>query len=154
MRLTGKQFLGASGHAINLCASAKCVLFLAYYTGGRRGRGQTPNPNFWKTMNKCFFIKGTKVFHDCVLGGHHLLGHICWCLCISVDPDSGSNMCRGWGPLRGAVSAQEALQGSETETRELLGGTEEISISLTRIHWFDLQANQWFFTKRKQKKKI
>ena len=29
------------------------------------------------------------------------------------------------GPLKGVVSAQKALQGSETETRELLGGTEE-----------------------------
>ena len=27
--------------------------------------------------------------------------------------------------MKGAVSAQKALQGSETETRELLGGTEE-----------------------------
>ena len=31
------------------------------------------------------------------------------------------------GPLKDAVSAQKALQGSETETRELLGGTEEES---------------------------
>ena len=31
------------------------------------------------------------------------------------------------GPLKGAVSALKALQGSETETRELLGGTEENS---------------------------
>ena len=29
------------------------------------------------------------------------------------------------GPEKGAVSAQKALRGSETETRELLGGTEE-----------------------------
>ena len=61
----------------------------------------------------------------------------------------------GWGPLKGAVSAQKAFQGSETETRELLGGTgtEENSVSPTRGHWFALQANQWFFLqKRKQKK--
>ena len=47
--------------------------------------------------------------------------------------------------MKGAVSAQKALQGSETETRELLGGTKEKSISLTRGHWFALQT-QWFFT--------
>ena len=35
-------------------------------------------------------------------------------------------------PLKGAMSAQNALQGSETETRELLGGTEEKIISPTR----------------------
>ena len=29
------------------------------------------------------------------------------------------------GPLKGAVLAQRALQGSETETRELLVGTDE-----------------------------
>ena len=33
-------------------------------------------------------------------------------------------------PLKGAVSAQKALQGSETEMRELLGGMQEISVSL------------------------
>ena len=38
------------------------------------------------------------------------------------------------GPLKGAVSAQKALQGSETETRELLGGVEEKSVSLLRGH--------------------
>ena len=42
------------------------------------------------------------------------------------------------GPLKGAVSAQKALQGSETETRELLGGTEENSVSTMRDH----EANQ------------
>ena len=47
---------------------------------------------------------------------------------------------------RGAVSAQKALQGSKTVTRELLGGTEEKSISPTRGHWFALQANEWIFT--------
>ena len=34
------------------------------------------------------------------------------------------------GPLKGVASAQKALQGSETETRELLGGTKENSILL------------------------
>ena len=30
------------------------------------------------------------------------------------------------GPLKGAVSAEKALQGSKTEMRELLGGMEKI----------------------------
>ena len=34
----------------------------------------------------------------------------------------------------GAASAQKALQGLGTETRDLLGGTEENSVSLTRGH--------------------
>ena len=38
------------------------------------------------------------------------------------------------GPFKGAVSAQKALQGSETETRELLGGTEENIVSPMRGH--------------------
>ena len=38
------------------------------------------------------------------------------------------------GPLKGAVSAQKAIQGSETKTRELLGGTEEITVSPTGGH--------------------
>ena len=36
------------------------------------------------------------------------------------------------GLLKGAVSAQKALRGSEAETRELLGGTEENSASPMR----------------------
>ena len=39
-----------------------CIISCVLY--GRRGRGQAPNPNFWKTMNKCFFIKGIEVFCD------------------------------------------------------------------------------------------
>ena len=49
------------------------------------------------------------------------------------------------GPLKGAVSAQKALQWSETETRELLGGTEEKGTTPTRGHLFAHQANQLFF---------
>ena len=37
------------------------------------------------------------------------------------------------GQLKGVVSAQKALHGSETETRELQGGTENKSISLIRV---------------------
>ena len=37
-------------------------------------------------------------------------------------------MPKGWEPSKCAVSAQKALQGSETETKELLRGTEEFSI--------------------------
>ena len=36
------------------------------------------------------------------------------------------------GPLKGVVSAKKALHRSETETRELLVGTEEKSISPTK----------------------
>ena len=42
--------------------------------------------------------------------------------------------------MKGAASAEKALKGSESETRELLGGTEENSVSPI------------FSTKRKQKK--
>ena len=47
---------------------------------------------------------------------------------------SGSNAQGNLGPLKGAVSAQKALQGSETETRELLGGTEANSVFPMRGH--------------------
>ena len=36
------------------------------------------------------------------------------------------------GPEKGALSAQKALRVSETETRELLGGTEENGVSPIR----------------------
>ena len=38
------------------------------------------------------------------------------------------------GPLKGAESALKALQGSKTETKELLGGMEEKISSLLRGH--------------------
>ena len=42
--------------------------------------------------------------------------------------------------LKGAVSAQKAHQGCKTETRELLGGTEEKRTSLNRV--IDLPSKQ------------
>ena len=38
------------------------------------------------------------------------------------------------GPLKGAVSAQKAFEGFDTETRVLMGGTEENNVSLIRGH--------------------
>ena len=61
-------------------------------------------------------------------------------LCSSVNNARGES--------RVLVSAQ-ALQGSEMETRDLLGGMEEISVSPTRGYLFALKANQFFFTRRK-----
>ena len=49
------------------------------------------------------------------------------------------------------MSAQKALRGSETETRELLGGTEEFSVSPTRGDLPSMQIND-FSQKRKQLK--
>ena len=56
-----------------------------------------------------------------------LARHTWWCCCISVVPEATHEASRG--PEKGAMSAQKGLQGSETETRELLGGTEENSVS-------------------------
>ena len=47
--------------------------------------------------------------------------------------------CPHMGPLRGFLSLLGTLQGSETETRELLGGTEE-SLSPTGV--IDLPSRQ------------
>ena len=66
---------------------------------------------------------------DGVLGPPRLARHTLWCPCISVVKHGADR-----GPLKGTVSAQKALQGSETETRELLRGTKEKSISLSRGH--------------------
>ena len=57
---------------------------------------------------------------DAVLGSPCLLQHISMCPCISVLLEAMQEASPG--PLKGAVSAQKALQGHETETRELLGG--------------------------------
>ena len=62
---------------------------------------------------------------DSVLGPLRLARHTCWCPGISVVPEAMLEGSRG--PYKGAVSPQKALQGPET--RELLGETEEKSIS-------------------------
>ena len=54
---------------------------------------------------------------------------------MSVVPEAMHEVSRG--PLKGAVSAQKAFQGSETETRELLGGTEG-----KRINDFSQKGNR------------
>ena len=51
---------------------------------------------------------------------------------ISVVPEATHKASRG--SLKGAVSAKKALRGSESDTMELLGGTEENIVSLTRGH--------------------
>ena len=82
---------------------------------------------------------------DGVLGLPRLARHTCRCPCISVVPEATHEASRG--PEKGAVSAPKALRGSETETRELLGGTQENSVSPKRGHRFALQAINDFFTK-------
>ena len=72
------------------------------------------------------------VDQDVVLGPPHLAQHTLRCPCISIVPEAMHEASRG--PLKDAMSAQKVLQGSETETRELLGGTEEKSVSPTRGH--------------------
>ena len=57
---------------------------------------------------------------------------ICQRPCFSVVPEATHEASRGL--LKGAVSAQKTLQGPEMEMRELLGGTEENSVSPMRGH--------------------
>ena len=58
----------------------------------------------------------------------------CFLDCKESRAPSGVPHKASQGPLKGAVSAQKAPQGSEMEMRELLGGTEEKIISPTRGH--------------------
>ena len=76
---------------------------------------------------------------------------VSWDFCAKLDiPDSdllamtfGKQFPRwGWGSLKGAVSDQKALQGFKTETRELLGGTEENNILLQEV-LIDLPSKQF-----------
>ena len=50
------------------------------------------------------------------------------------------------GPLKGVASAQKALQGSETETRDLLGGTLDNSVSRQGFIGFPSRQINDFFT--------
>ena len=82
-----------------------------------------------------------QLFFYCVLSPPRLSPHTWLCPRFSGVLKATHEASRG--PLKGTVSAQKPLQGSETETRQLLGGTEENSVSPTR--------GPWFFTKRNKK---
>ena len=58
--------------------------------------------------------------------------------------------------MKGTVSAQKALQGSETETRELLGGTEENSLSPGdgSLIFPPVQINDFFYKKDTEKNEL
>ena len=101
--------------------------------------------NWKQCKNVGYQIRTIKVFVICFIGvpGHPLLAqHTCQCPCISVVLEA--TLKASQGPLKNALSAQKALQGFKTETRKLLAGTEEKSISRTRNYWFDLrQINEF-----------
>ena len=67
-----------------------------------------------------------------------LARHTWRCPCISLVPETTHEASRC--PLKDAVLAQKVLQGSETEMRELLGGTKENSVSPMR--GFSQKRNQ------------
>ena len=54
------------------------------------------------------------------------------CTCISVVLEATHEASPE--PLKDTVSAQKALQGSKSEMKELLGGTEDNSVSPMRGH--------------------
>ena len=97
-----------------------------YTYGTHRGRtGGAGPPNFGTTQKSVVSANAQiKVLESWCLGtsarsAAHLNGlHTC---------SSRSNAQFKFGALKGAVSALKALQGSETETRGLLGGTKEKS---------------------------
>ena len=68
------------------------------------------------------------------------------CPCVFVVPEATQEASRG--PLKGTVSAQKALQGSKTETKELLGGAEEKNEGSLICP----SGKSFLFTKRKQNK--
>ena len=75
-------------------------------------------------VKKCVFNKRTikAIDLDGVLGPPRLARHTWLCPCISVVPEARHEASRG--PLKGAVSAQKALQGSETEKRDGAQGSK------------------------------
>ena len=61
------------------------------------------------------------------------------CLCQRVR--------RGLWPLKDAALCCQLKSPSRVQDWVLLEGTEEKSLTLTRSHWFALQADWWYFTK-------
>ena len=122
-----------------ICRPTRCAMASFNYGHGLR------NPL------KCHYlkIKGTECgeggffLSKCVLTNKHLFwfasafldgvleplrqAWYTWqCPCISAVPEAGHEVSRG--TLKGAGSAQKALQGSASKSRDFLGGTVEISV--------------------------
>ena len=114
------------------------------WQGVAKGR-QGPGP-FIKTSE--FSIntqsKSASVVLDGVRGPPRLARHTWRCPYNFIVLEAMHEASRG--PLKGIVSAQKALQGSKTETREFLGLTEEKSVSPTRGDWLPCRQINDFFT--------
>ena len=109
------------------------------------------------SVKKCVFIKHKiKVFVSCswrcpgtfALSAAHLAASLSFLCSYGCNALGKSRALEG----RGAMSAQKALQGSETVMRELLGGMREKSVSPMRGHWFASRQINDILTKIKQKK--
>ena len=86
-------------------------------------------------MKKCVFNKRKiKVYVSCFWPCPATSSSIAAHLTAHLFLYSSSKINARLSALEAAMSAQKALLGSETETRELLAGTEEKGISPTRGH--------------------
>ena len=99
------------------------------------------------SVNKGAFLTNAQsrfasVAFDGVLGTQHLARHTCLYPYFSVVTKVINKARRG--PLNGAMSALKALQGSETETRELLGWKRIVFPQ----HWVIDLSTMIFFSKR------
>ena len=97
-------------------------------------KGGQASPIFRTMKTSAFSTNAQSRFASAVLSGvlgpPRLARHTWRCPCISVVPEAMHGV--RLRPWRGTMSAQKALQGSETEKSELLGGTEENSVSPTK----------------------
>ena len=90
---------------------------------------------YWEIYLLLFLINAQSRIASDVLDGVLAPLRLLWhTLCCPFLCSSGSNIQDDLRALEGcnAVPAKKTLQGSETETRELLQGTEEISVSPMR----------------------
>ena len=117
-----------------------CIISCVLYRGSERERPD-PQPQFLENHEQVLFYQRNQSFSWLCPGGTSPTGpHLLVSLYFCRSGFRKQHVSR----LRGAVSAQEALQGSEVETRELLGGTEKKSVSPRRILCFALHANKGF----------
>ena len=115
----------------------RCLVTTIIVFSREGARGARALSIFQNNEKKCVFNKRTiKVSVSCswrCLGPYHLVAYLMVSLYLC---SSGSNAGGELRVLEGHRVSSKALQGSETETRKLLGGTEEKNVSSTRGHWF------------------
>lgn len=111
---------------------------------GVKGDKEVPAPPIFAINKISGFSSGFSYYWHCPANFTPNWHTWWWCPCFSVVPEALHEASPG--PLKGTMTAQKAIQGSQMKTRELMGGMEKKCFPQQRVT--DLPSGQIkvFFT--------